>query len=120
MALDTPTDAELAILQVLWEGPATVRAVHTALGTDSGYTTTLKLMQIMFDKGLVRRDESARSHVYEAAVGREAIESGLVTRFMERVFAGSAARLVQRALQDGTPAEELAEIRRLLDEAEEA
>ena len=118
-----PTDAELEILRVLWEhGPATVREVHTALheARATGYTTVLKLLQIMHEKGLVRRDESSRAHVYEANVTRESTESGLIDTLIEKAFEGSASKLVLRALaaRQATP-EELAEIRALINQLEE-
>jgi BlaI family transcriptional regulator, penicillinase repressor len=118
-----PTDAELEILRVLWElGPATVRQVHEALADtrDTGYTTTLKLMQIMADKGLVTRDESARTHIYAAAVTQVHTQRQLVKDLVDRAFGGSAKALVLRALSDdGTTADELREIRKLIDEARE-
>jgi predicted transcriptional regulator len=120
--LPRPTDAELAILRVLWErGPATVRQVHEALADrETGYTTTLKLMQIMADKGLVTRDESARTHVYAARVSQEQTQRQLVNDLVDRAFGGSAAELVLRALSDArTSTEELREIRKLIDEARE-
>ena len=120
--LPRPTDAELAILRVLWErGPATVRQVHEALADrETGYTTTLKLMQIMADKGLVTRDESARTHVYAARVSQQHTQRQLVNDLVDRAFGGSAAELVLRALSDArTSAEELREIRKLIDEARE-
>jgi predicted transcriptional regulator len=115
-----PTDGELAILQVLWErGPSTVREVHGRLGRGRavGYTTVLKLMQIMHEKGLVRRDASERSHVYEARLPRERTQRALVKDLLQRAFGGSAAALVQRALE-ASPADaaDLDEIRRLLEE----
>ena len=120
--LPRPTDAELAILRVLWErGPVTVRQVHEALADrETGYTTTLKLMQIMADKGLVTRDESARTHVYAARVSQQQTQRQLVNDLVDRAFGGSAAELVLRALSDArTSAEELREIRKLIDEARE-
>ena len=117
-----PTDAELAILRVLWEqGPATVRQVHDALaGTrETGYTTTLKLMQIMAEKGLVTRDESARTHVYRARRSRDETQRQLVSDLLDRAFGGSAAALVMQALSaQPASAEELREIRRLLDDSQ--
>jgi predicted transcriptional regulator len=112
-----PTDAELEILQVLWDrGPSTVREVHDELieTRKVRYTTALKLMQNLLSKGLVRRDDSRRSHVFEPAVERSAIEARLVARFVDGVFEGSTARLVLRALaaQPASP-EDLDEIRRL-------
>jgi len=117
-----PTGAELAILQVLWEhGPATVREVHERLREDkgTGYTTVLKTLQIMADKGLVRRDETRRAHVYQAKIRRGRTQSQIVREVMDRVFAGSASRLVLHALSTKrASAEEIAEIRRTLDEME--
>ena len=119
--LPRPTDAELEILRVLWEhGPTTVRQVHEALAhtRETGYTTTLKLMQIMAEKGLVTRDESARTHVYEARVSQEHTQRQLLDDLVERAFGGSAAELVLRALSSHkTSNEELLEIRRLIDVA---
>jgi BlaI family penicillinase repressor len=117
-----PTDAELAILSVLWRiGPTTVRAVYEQLsGTQEiGYTTILKLLQIMTEKGLVRRDESNRSHVYESAFTEQQIQRRVVGHLLDRAFGGSAQKLVMQALsaKKSSP-EELAEIRRLLDELE--
>lgn len=117
----TPTPAEMAILNVLWQGPATVRAVHEALADRGvGYTTVLKTLQIMHDKGLVSRDASRRSHVYAAAVPQAEVQTGLVDALVDRAFAGSASALVMRALRDRpTSADELAEIRALLDDLEQ-
>ncbi len=114
-----PTDAELAILRVLWaRGPSTVRDVAEAMGRQSAYTTVLKLLQIMTEKRLVRRDESTRRHVYEAAYSEDQTQKQLVADLLDRAFDGSAARLVLQALETrkATP-EELAEIRRLIDKA---
>lgn len=117
-----PTDTELAILQVLWQhGPSTVRQVHERLsGTrETGYTTTLKLMQIMAEKGLVTRDESARTHVYRARRSRDETQRQLVSDLLDRAFGGSAAALVMQALSaQPASAEELREIRRLLDDSQ--
>ena len=112
-----PTDAELAILRVLWtRGPSTVREVAGAMGREGAYTTVLKLLQIMTDKGLVRRDESARTHVYEATASADQTQQQLVTDLVNKVFEGSAAKLVMHALATGkASAAELAEIRKLLD-----
>jgi predicted transcriptional regulator len=119
-----PTEAELSILRVLWErGPSTVREVHDAIqrgrpsGQTTGYTTVLKLLQIMTEKGLVTRDERTRSHVYRARLSEDSTQRQLVTDLLDRAFGGSAARLVMQAL-DLSPAsaEELKEIRRLIDE----
>src|SRR6476646_8055327 len=112
-----PTDAELSILRVLWSrGPSTVRQVAEALGHDTGYTTSLKLLQNMTEKKLVQRDESARTHVYRAAIGEEQTQRQLVSDLLDRAFGGSAAKLVLQALASRTSsAEELEEIKRLLD-----
>ena len=112
-----PTDAELAILRVLWSrGPCTVRQVAEALGRETGYTTILKLLQIMAEKHLVRRDERARTHVYEAAYSEDQTQRQLVTDLLERAFGGSASKLVLQALATSraTP-KELAEIKKLLE-----
>ncbi len=119
-----PTDAELEILRVLWSrGPSTVREVQEVLGAqrEVGYTTALKLLQIMHEKGLVGRDETMRTHVYEAAVEQEQTQNALVGDLVDRAFGGSASALVLGALS-ANPAsrEELAEIRRLLDQLEGA
>lgn len=114
-----PTDAELAILRVLWaRGPCTVRDVAEAMGRESAYTTVLKLMQIMTDKGLIVRDEAARAHVYRAAYTESQTQRQLVRDLLDRVFDGSAAKLVMQALaaRKASP-EELREIRRLLADA---
>jgi len=120
--LPRPTDAELEILRVLWEtGPATVRSVHDVLAArrDIGYTTVLKTMQIMTDKGLVSRDASNRSHVYEPCLEREHTQRQLIRDLVDRAFEGSASGLVMRALTDKpVDPHELAEIRRLLDSLE--
>ena len=114
-----PTEAEMAILGVLWErGPSTVRQVHEQLEPErgTGYTTVLKLLQIMLDKGLVDRDDRRRSHVYEAAVDRDDIQRRLVDDLAERAFGGSIASLVMRALSpERTSADEIAQIRAWLD-----
>lgn len=122
MSLPRPTDAELALLRVLWDrGPSTVRQAHEVLsaGKDLGYTTVLKTLQVMTDKGLVVRDETERSHVYAAARSESDTQRSLLGDLMERAFAGSAAQLVMQALQ-AKPASkaELEEIRRLLDHVE--
>ena len=113
-----PTDAELAILRVLWaRGPSTVREVAREMGREGAYTTILKLLQIMTEKRLVRRDESPRTHVYEAAWTEGETQQQLVTDLLDRVFDGSASRLVMQALASKkTSRKELAEIRKLLDQ----
>ncbi|HMP79872.1 MAG TPA: BlaI/MecI/CopY family transcriptional regulator [Pirellulaceae bacterium] len=118
--LPKPTEAELAILQVLWDrGPSSVRQVQDVLETErgTGYTTTLKLMQIMFEKGLLTRDDSNRSHIYAAAVSRHKTQRRFVKEMLDQVFAGSARQLVMQALaaRKSTP-DELNEIRKMIDE----
>ena len=117
-----PTDAELSILRVLWRrGPSTVRDVHEELVRENatGYTTILKLLQIMTEKGLVVRDESQRAHVYESAYSEQRTQRQLLTDLAERAFDGSAAKLVMQALSGRkTSAAELDQIRQLLDEME--
>lgn len=118
-SLPRPTDAELEILRVLWDrGSATVREVQEAMEPrrSAGYTTVLKLLQIMTEKGLVRRDETERAHVYRARLARNETERQLVGDLLDRAFGGSASRLVMQALASkaATP-EELAQIRRFLD-----
>jgi predicted transcriptional regulator len=116
------TTAELAILRVLWQrGPSTVREVHAELSRERamGYTTALKLLQVMLEKGLVNRDESGRAHIYWAQQSEEQAQRTLVTDLLDRAFGGSARQLVLHALTARKAApEELAEIRRLLDELE--
>ena len=117
MTARRPTDAELAILRVLWgRGPSTVRQVAETMERAVGYTTVLKLLQIMTEKGLVVRDESARTHVYDAAYTEDQTQRQLVNDLVERAFDGSAAKLVVQALasKKATP-EELDEIRKLLN-----
>ena len=111
-----PTDAELGILRVLWSrGPSTVRQVAEVLGREAGYTTVLKLLQIMTEKRLVVRDEAERTHIYEAAYTQDQTQRQLVTDLLDRVFDGSAAQLVLQALATNkTSPEELDEIRKLL------
>ncbi|HEY1786308.1 MAG TPA: BlaI/MecI/CopY family transcriptional regulator [Pirellulales bacterium] len=121
--LPRPTEAELELLQILWQrGPSTVREIHEALSGEkgTGYTTTLKILQKMTDKGLVRRDESRRSHVYQAAWQAEQTQRQLVRSLLRRAFGGSAAKLVVQALsEEKASPDELAEIRTLLDRLEE-
>lgn len=116
-----PTDAELGILRILWRtGPATVREVYEALeGREEGYTTVLKLLQIMHHKGLVSRDESQRAHVYTPTVAKDEAQRQMLGDLMQRVFDGSREQLVLQALGSGkTTPDELAKIRALLDELE--
>ena len=115
-----PTDAELSILKVLWDrGPSTVRQVYDALNEQrpTGYTTALKLLQIMAEKKLVARDESDRTHIYRTRSSQTETQRQLVDDLLDRAFGGSAMSLVMQALSGRTAsAEELAEVRRLLDE----
>src|SRR5919206_3490996 len=115
-----PTESELEILQVLWEkGQASVRDVHEELikTKDAGYTTTLKLMQIMHEKGLVKRDDSMRTHVYQAAVNKEHTQKHLLSKMIDSLFGGSSTQLVIQALGNGehkASREELEKIQALL------
>jgi predicted transcriptional regulator len=120
MNVRKPTAGELAILRVLWRvGPATVRRVHEEMGREVAYTTVLKLLQIMTEKGLVTRDASARSHVYAAAGREESTQRRLIKDLLERAFGGSTSALVLQALSaKRASAEELKEIRKMLDEYE--
>lgn len=117
-----PTDAELEILQLLWQnGPSTVRFVHEELSKtkDAGYTTTLKLMQIMADKDMLAVDKASRSHVYRPLLEEENTQRQLLNRFVDAAFRGSASKLVMQALGNSkTSQEELNEIRNLLDKLE--
>ncbi len=114
-----PTESELEILQILWNmGTATVRNVHEELGKykESGYTTTLKLMQIMFEKGLVTRDASSKTHVYKPNVSKQTTQKHLLNKMVNSLFSGSASQLVMQALGSHMPDKnELAEIQKLLD-----
>ncbi len=118
-----PTEKELAILKVLWaKGPCTVRQVNDQINTEqeTGYTTTLKLMQIMTDKRLLVRDDSAFKHIYKPTISAETTEKQIVGDMLDKVFSGSAERLVMRALSTKqVSAEELKKIRQLLDKMEE-
>jgi len=117
-----PTAGELEILRVLWErGPSTVREIHETLSKrrDVGYTTVLKLLQIMTAKGTVRRNEEQRAHIYEACQAEEKTKRELAGDVLQRVFAGSASQLMMHALEGRRASrEELDELRRLLDEYE--
>jgi predicted transcriptional regulator len=117
-----PTDAELRILQVLWsKGPSTVREVHDIVAAErpAGYTTTLKFLQIMLEKGLVTRDEATRTHVYAAAVAQGQAQRTATADLMGRLFGGSAAALMQQALAvKPSSREELRRIREMLDAIE--
>lgn len=117
-----PTESELEVLQVLWNsGPATVRSVNDKLNEKKnvGYTTTLKIMQLMVEKGLLKRDENQRSHLYSAAVKEKDTQRLLLDRFLETAFGGSAMKLVMQALGNHkTTKEEISRIRELLDNIE--
>jgi predicted transcriptional regulator len=118
--LPRPTESELAILRVLWtSGPSTVRQVNDAISAarDTGYTTTLKIMQIMAEKGLVVRDERDRTHVYSAKLSQDQTQRQLVSDLVDRAFGGSAAALVLQALSSHQASpDELSEIQQLIDD----
>ncbi|NJL13315.1 MAG: BlaI/MecI/CopY family transcriptional regulator [Microscillaceae bacterium] len=124
--MNKPTEAELEILRVLWQkGPATVRFVHEALNAQRpedqqiGYTTTLKMMQLMTDKGLLNRDASQRTHIFKAELSEEATQKSLVERLLDTAFGGSAKKLVMQALgQSKTSRAELEEIKKLIQDME--
>ena len=124
MTLPRPTDGELAILNVLWDrGPSTVRQVHEVImqDRDLGYTTVLKMLQVMMEKGLVLRDERERTHVYAPAQSKVQTQKGLVEDLLGRAFGGSALNLVVQALSaTKASAEELRQIRALIDRKEGA
>lgn len=115
-----PTESELEILRVLWDkGFATVREVHEVLSLhkDSGYTTTLKLMQIMFDKGLVKRNDSSKTHIYTANVSKESTQTQFVNKMIDTLFSGSSTQLVMQALGNSKPnKDEIEEIQQLLNQ----
>jgi len=115
-----PTESELEILQVLWDkGTASVREVHEELSKtkDAGYTTTLKLMQIMHEKGLVKRDSSIKTHIYQASVSKEKTQKHLLGKMIDTLFGGSSTQLVMQALGDHkASAEELEEIEKMIIE----
>ena len=117
-----PTEVELQILRILWElGPSPVRDIHQRLNEAKGtnYSTTVKMLSVMLQKGLVKRDEDAQPHVYRPTLTREKAGKRLVNELIEKVYEGSAMSLVLQALASGTATrQELAEIRRLLDEME--
>jgi predicted transcriptional regulator len=117
-----PTSSELEILQVLWEqGPSSVRQVNEVLAThrEVGYTTTLKLMQIMLDKGLLERDETFRTHIYKPAVSKQIVQGQLVRRFVDSAFQGSASKLVMQILGNHQASkEELDAIKELIEKIE--
>ena len=113
-----PTEAELSLLNILWNmGPATVRQVHdvVSLTQSTGYTTVLKILQIMHEKSLVVRDESNRAHIYAAANSQTHTQSSLIKDLIGKAFGGSTSRLVMRAIDESTTAEEINDIRQLLN-----
>ena len=113
-----PTDAELGILNVLWrQGASTVKEVHEAMGEQTGYTTILKLLQIMTEKGLVTRNESQRAHVYQAKHSETATQRLLLTGLLNKAFSGSTSQLVMQALSSKRASpQELAEIKQLIEQ----
>ncbi len=117
-----PTVGELEILQILWkEGPSSVRDVNDILNLNKkvGYTTTLKIMQIMNEKGLTDRDTTSRTHIYQAAIKESATKNGLLSKFIDATFQGSAAQLILEALgNNNTTLEELEEIKALIEKIE--
>ena len=116
-----PTEAELTLLNILWKlGPATVRQVHDTVSETqkTGYTTVLKILQIMHEKTLVIRDESNRAHVYAAANSQTFTQSSLLKDLVRKAFGGSTSNLVMRALDHSTSKEEIADIRQILNELE--
>jgi BlaI family penicillinase repressor len=117
-----PNDVELAILRALWDrGPSTVRDIHEALqhSRDTGYTSTAKMMQVMCDKGLLTRDDTKRPQLYSPAVPEEQTQKQIVRHLIQKVFGGSARKLVLRAVESQQlPADEVAEIRKLLKKME--
>jgi predicted transcriptional regulator len=118
ISIPKPTDAELGILNVLWRrGALTVKQVHEAMGEQTGYTTILKLLQIMTEKGLVTRNESQRAHVYKAKYTETDTQRQLLAGLLNKAFSGSTSQLVMQALASkrATP-EELAEIKKLIEQ----
>ena len=119
-----PTDGELEVLQIIWRnGPSTVREVNDLLNNDQdksiGYTTTLKIMQIMFEKGLLQRDDSQRTHIYSSAVREGKVQSALLDRFLNAAYKGSASKLALQLLGNHkTTPDELAAIKALIDQLE--
>ena len=116
-----PTAAELTLLNILWQmGPATVRQIHDTVSTTqtTGYTTVLKILQIMHEKALVIRDETNRAHVYAAANSEMQTQSSLIKDLLSKAFGGSTSKLVMRAIDESTSAEEIDDIRQLLNSLE--
>jgi BlaI family penicillinase repressor len=121
--INKPTESELDILRILWEkGPSTVRLVNETLNQqkETGYTTTLKLMQIMAQKGIVTRDETSRTHVYKPAIAQKNVQETLLNKLVDAAFSGSASQLVMQALGQGKASKaELEEIKKLIEQLEE-
>jgi predicted transcriptional regulator len=116
-----PTEAELTLLNVLWQmGPATVRQIHdvVSITQKTGYTTVLKILQIMHEKSLVIRDESNRAHVYAPANSQMQTQSSLIKDLISKAFGGSTSKLVMRAIDDSTSDQEIDDIRQLLNSLE--
>lgn len=116
-----PTEAELSLLNVLWKmGPATVREIHDVVSVKQkiGYTTVLKILQIMHEKSLVIRDESNRAHIYATANSQTQTQSSLIKDLISKAFGGSTSKLVMRAIDDSTSAQEINDIRQLLNSLE--
>lgn len=116
-----PTEAELTLLNILWQmGPATVRQIHdtVSITQKTGYTTVLKILQIMHEKSLVIRDETNRAHVYAAANSETHTQSSLIKDLISKAFGGSTSKLVMRAIDESTSAEEIDDIRQLLNSLE--
>ena len=115
-----PTEAELEILQILWsEGPSSVRSVHELLSQKKEvfYTTTLKIMQVMHDKGLLKRDTSQRAHIYTPSIDRDSIEKTMLDKIVDTVFKGSTSKMIISAIGNQAPTkEELREIREMIDQ----
>lgn len=122
VVIPKPTDSELQILQILWQyGPSTVRFVNEKINIDKpvGYTTTLKIMQIMFEKKLVKRDMDGKTHIYRANITEKDTQDELLDRFLNLAFNGSAMKLVMHALGNGkTTKQDLDELRKMLDQLE--
>ncbi len=118
-----PTESELEILRILWsKGPSNVRSVNDLINEskETGYTTTLKIMQIMAQKGLVLRDESSRTHIYSAAIKRDQVQTAMLDRVLDVAFGGSSSQLVLSALGRGkTSQEELDQIKELIKKLED-
>ncbi|MCG8319381.1 MAG: BlaI/MecI/CopY family transcriptional regulator [Cytophagales bacterium] len=122
MSFPKPTDSELAILQELWQrGPSTVKVIHEALSSsrDIGYTTALKLMQIMHEKGLLTREREGKTHIYQPAVSQEKIQKQLLNKLVDTAFQGSAMKLIMQALgNEKTSIDELTQIKSFIEKLE--